>query len=564
MSDALPETGKAAPPPSLELTIQPGGRGDTVVVIAKIGDDEVYRDKLDLNRANQRSKFARAIHQALPRFTPAEIDSQLLKLRQDLERQTESEQVKAPEHDGDEVETSGITRPELIIRRGFVGMAIPRLIPSPGGPVGVWTLYANHNGKRTATELEPSVIAGTDPLHVDPFPCDPSFADVAELRVWSKASRNDWLAGNDRVTTAAAFIAVMDRIDRYVELPNDDGQGGVGHAATLALWVLMTYTYPIFQAVPYLYLAGPAGSGKTRTMDLIGRMAFRPMFSSNTTAANLFRSLHTRGGTLLLDEAERLKDNNSPETRELNLVLLSGYRRGGRATRLEKIGDTHRSVRFDCYSPKLLACIRGLKPELSSRCISIRLSRAAAGSRRASRSLDDTPEDEQTVRDKLHAWTLENAATLLETDPPPTTLANRDAERWQPLLRIAKLTGDDELVETVIDHATKQVEQDVDDVTPEADPSLLAALHNLTATTPKVSPGDVLEAAKDIDPDAFTTDWNPRRVSSVLRRYGFRTVRNRGRRIYRLEADQIAAIAARYGYPIETDSSRSGANDGTF
>ena len=551
------------PPPSLELSIGDGGRGEAVTVIASIAGDELHRDQVNLNRADHRSRFARAIAKQLPRFKPAEIDSQLLKLQADAEaaaaREASDDRPK-----GDEMDACELTRPELIIRRGYVAVAVPRLLKTRSEPEGAWTLYAKSGSKRTATELEPSIIAGGTALYVHPFPYEPTAADVSELCVWSRASREAWTAGNVRPTTADAFIAVMERIERYIELPSDDEHGSIGHQVTLALWVMLSYCYPVFPAVPYLYLAGPAGSGKTRTMDLMGRMVFRPMFSSNTTAANIFRSLHSRGGVLLLDEAEQLKDDRSPETGDINSILLSGYRRGGRATRMEAAGDTFRPVSFDVYSPKLLACIRGLPPALSSRCITLRLSRAAAGSQAAARSLDDSPSEEQSVRDILHAWTLEHSAELLDTPPPATTLANRDAERWEPLFRIAAMTGDEGLIGTLIDHAARQVEAETDDATPEADPSLLAALYVLTRTQPKVAPGDVLEEARNIDPDAFTTDWNPRRVSAVLRRYGFRTVRNNGRRIYRLDAAAVRNTATRYGYPIEVSASDTEGTDEAF
>ena len=301
-------------------------------------------------------------------------------------------------------------------------------------------------------------------------------------------------------------------------------------------------------------------------MDVIGRMVFRPMFSSNTTAANVFRSLHTRGGTLLLDEAERLKDDRSPDMAEINNVLLSGYRRGGRATRMEPAGDTFRPVAFDVYSPKLLACIRGLSPALASRCISLRLSRASAGSPRAARSLEDSPAEEQRIRDLLHCWALEHGPQLLDTPPPKSTLANRDAERWQPLFRIAALSSDSQMLDFVIGHAARQIENDTDDATPEADPSLLSALCELVRTSPKVTPGDVLEAAKDIDLDAYEDGWNARRVSAVLRRYGFRTTRRHGKRLYAVNASHVADVATRYGYevttpPTETTQDATGVGD---
>ena len=557
MSEATQDPG---PPPALELAVGDEGRGGNVTVIASVAGDELHRDLLNLNRADHRSRFARMLHGLLPRFGPPEIESQLLKLLSDLERTNKP--PDAPERSGNELDALEMTRPELIFRRGFAAITVPRLVEGRTGPEGIWTLYADRAGKRSAGELEPAIVMGDTALHVHPMPLDPNIADVAELNRWSKSSRAEWLAGGDRVTTDAVIQAINARIDRYIELPADplaaESVGNFGHAATLTLWVLLSYCYPIFPAVPYLYLAGPAGSGKTRTMDLLGRMVFRPMFSSNTTAANVFRSLHARGGTLLLDEAERLKDDRSPETAEISSILLSGYRRGGRANRLEPSGDSFRSVSFDVYSPKLLACIRGLPPALSSRCINVRLSRAAAGSPRAGRSLDDAPEDEQRLRDLLHRWTLDNAARLIDTSPPASTLANRDAERWEPLFRIASLSTNPNLVDFVIDHAARQIETDTEDATPEADPSLLSALHDCLRTTPRVSPGDVLEAARDLDPDAFDGDWNARRTSAVLRRYGLRTTRSNRKRYYDVSPDRVADIATRYGYEIVSEASGDG------
>lgn len=153
----------------------------------------------------------------------------------------------------------------------------------------------------------------------------------------------------------------------------------------------------------------------------------------------------------------------------------------------------------------------------------------------------------------LSLWVLlmEHSARLLDTPAPASTLANRDAERWEPLLRIAVLTGQRELVGWMLDHAARQIETDTEDATPEADPSLLSALFQLTSTTPRVTPGDVLATAKEIDEEAFDDHWNARRVSHVLRRYGFRTARSNGKRIYRTTPTLVESIARRYGYEVD-------------
>ena len=103
-----------------------------------------------------------------------------------------------------------------------------------------------------------------------------------------------------------------------------------GTIATLALWVILTYGYPAFDAVPYLMLTGPYDSGKSRVMDLLERMGFRPFADDNPSAATIFRRLHANGGTLLFDEAERLKDPKHSETWP---ALLAGYRKGASVNR---------------------------------------------------------------------------------------------------------------------------------------------------------------------------------------------------------------------------------------
>jgi len=70
------------------------------------------------------------------------------------------------------------------------------------------------------------------------------------------------------------------------------------------------------------------------------------------SAAALFRTLHDRGGTLLLDEAERLGESGD-DVAELRSILLAGYKRGGRASRLE-CGDDNRyhMCEFQVFGPK--------------------------------------------------------------------------------------------------------------------------------------------------------------------------------------------------------------------
>ena len=45
----------------------------------------------------------------------------------------------------------------------------------------------------------------------------------------------------------------------------------------MAFWAMLTYCYQAWDAVPYLYIGGPLGSGKSRLFEVLGRLAFRPL-----------------------------------------------------------------------------------------------------------------------------------------------------------------------------------------------------------------------------------------------------------------------------------------------
>jgi hypothetical protein len=83
---------------------------------------------------------------------------------------------------------------------------------------------------------------------------------------WSPKARQEWLDGAAAPNPADLFRRLCDQITRFVYLPPDRGAGTV---ATLALWIILTYIYYVFDAVPYLNFGGPLGSGKTRQFEIL-------------------------------------------------------------------------------------------------------------------------------------------------------------------------------------------------------------------------------------------------------------------------------------------------------
>lgn len=103
--------------------------------------------------------------------------------------------------------------------------------------------------------------------------------------------------------------------------------------------------YPVWSSVPYLSIGGPLSSGKTTLFKVLVRLCFRPLESSNLTAACLFHTFHGWGGTLLLDEGERLRDG-SPEASEVRSVLLTTEQRLAGNTVRRRIGVSRQFLRM--------------------------------------------------------------------------------------------------------------------------------------------------------------------------------------------------------------------------
>jgi hypothetical protein len=91
---------------------------------------------------------------------------------------------------------------------------------------------------------------------------------------------------------------IRDYIHRYLELPPS-------YEAISALYILLTWVYEFAPSLPYLRVIGDWGTGKTRYLQVVGSICFRPIFASGAaTPSPIFRILDQYRGTLVLDEAD--------------------------------------------------------------------------------------------------------------------------------------------------------------------------------------------------------------------------------------------------------------------
>ncbi|MCG3136719.1 MAG: hypothetical protein HJJLKODD_00555 [Phycisphaerae bacterium] len=526
--------------PSYELRYVPVGR--LVKLLIYRSDEVLHSDKLDVCRSSAREDFIDKATRIIPDLPRQQLSNYLLQIVNDLNR--------APAKPDGEIDVTRLIRPEIFHTDEVSGCAIPVISMGESGPVGQWMLYLRWaNGRREKIDLTDHIQTDSGRFWIHPQPTPPA---ITQSSGWSSQSRQFWLEDEPAPDPVGVFQELCRAVADYLDFP---AESAGGTTATLALWSILSYVYPAWSAVPYLAVGGPLGSGKSQVFEVLKRIVFRPLPSANMTAPALFRTLHERGGVLLLDEAERLRDG-SPEAGELRNILLSGYKRGTPAQRMESSGDgKFRTVTFDVYGPKAIACIGSLPEALASRCIRINMFRADPTSEKPRRRIDADPQRWADLRDNLHAIALEHGPTWLEladrSDVCPA-MSGRDYELWQPIMAIAAWLeglGADALLPLIQDHARQLIELNRDDTVPDADETLLKLLATsvLSSGHHVLTTNELLRRANETEPNTFK-HWSSRGITSTMKRYGIITSKNNGQRTFaKVTLSQLVKIERIYG-----------------
>jgi hypothetical protein len=121
--------------------------------------------------------------------------------------------------------------------------------------------------------------------------------------------------------SAAALVAeIQSYIHRYVDLTPL-------FERITSYYVLFTWVYDAFPELPYLRVRGDYGSGKSRFLQVVGSVCYKPIFASGaSTVSPLFRMIDAVRGTLLIDEGDfRFSDAQAEIVKILNNGNASGF-----------------------------------------------------------------------------------------------------------------------------------------------------------------------------------------------------------------------------------------------
>lgn len=278
---------------------------------------------------------------------------------------------------------------------------------------------------------------------------------------WSKESVTAFLK---REKAPLSFLEVFDStlnvLRYYIDL------NSAPLYKVTALWLLGTYFYRMFKAYPYYNIVGLMSSGKSKLLELCSLIAFNGELLMGSTPAFIIRSIHDNCSTIFLDEAEKLKDTTSPESQTLILMLNSGYKNG---VRIGKMNASDKSkgwnqVRYDPYSPKMIAGINNISDTLISRSINVTLI-ASDNTEIKNREIIEEADVFRNIKDGMYFAVMNHFKLVREAynTISEDSISGRNWEVWKPLLAIAcvidELRGDGvpDLYQEILDYAKSKI-----------------------------------------------------------------------------------------------------------
>jgi hypothetical protein len=345
----------------------------------------------------------------------------------------------------------------------------------------------------------------------------------------------------------ALLSAIKDLFAMYIEFSDEQLY------SFFTLWSIGTYCFPLFNTYPYVHLIGLMQSGKSKLLSLCCCLSFNGFHSADITTACLFRLIEETRGSLFIDEAETLSSRRGSEA--VRGILLSGYRKGGKAYRAERDSDGNFVPRaYDVYGPKMMANIEGLEEVLASRCITVTMQRGVNKEIVNSEINIDYPGWQQ-IRDRIYPFIMvnwEEIRRVYNELQNEAEIFGRERELWKPILALAKFFGNEVYAEMKALAVDKVAERNNNSVTEEQ--VLLETLLSLVTDHGFYNLKEIsIAMASRLD----CCSWlDPRRVARLLRTLGFTKTRRMAQGTeFKLETENVKATARRLGVSVDSADS---------
>jgi hypothetical protein len=311
--------------------------------------------------------------------------------------------------------------------------------------------------------------------------------------------------------TTVQLLGEMNQfVRRYADLPED-------WLDIICLYVLLSWVYDRFTAVPYLRFLGEPGTGKTRLLQVCSSISYKgTIVSGNITGPALFRTIDLVRGTMAVDEADF---RNSAEWSEIIKVLNNGYTVGTPVIRCNK--NTFDPECFHVFGPKIISTRNRFEDEATeTRCLTLE-TREQKVSPHIPLQLPLTFDQEAlALRNKLLKWRFDNFHRVTVKEEG---LRNLFARSGQIGASLAAVAPDEQWMKKLVDFL-----QRFDESRNEESPKgmVVRALKRMSLATflsPPRTSAKVGEIAESVNSERKELGLEPltdRKVGGILRSLG--------------------------------------------
>lgn len=265
----------------------------------------------------------------------------------------------------------------------------------------------------------------------------------------------DYLEHGKTVKASLLFTRIISFLKKFIVVSDN-------FYYVLVLYILMTYIYVLFQVIPYLWLNGERGTGKSTIMKLLNKLCFNPLYCSNITSANIFRQIDNDGSTIIIDEFEKMYGEDKQEIIKL---LNQGFNKDAVVSRC--VGQNNQVKKFRSFSPKIMGGISNIDDVLFERCIKYTTEKVKGAKITRFRETKEQKEEIDAIVQDLYIFGYNYAEKIKkiydseEIEYEGNNL--REDDLWNPLLCISKIIDDEDssiqVTHKILEYAKKLSEE---------------------------------------------------------------------------------------------------------
>lgn len=316
-----------------------------------------------------------------------------------------------------------------------------------------------------------------------------------------------------------------------------------------AHYVLLSWVYEDFEALPYLRVRGDYGSGKSRFLKTVGALIQKPIFASGASSvSSLFRMLDAFRGTLVLDESDfRATD----EKADIAKILNNGNARGFPVLRTEQVGAGQEFAprAFDVFGPKILATRRYFEDTaLESRCITEELVQGRIRQNVPLALPESFEAEAEKLRNRLLLWRFLNAGKRKAREASLSGLEPRVAQVFAPLYSTAL---DEGARKRILDRATEAGRRLAAERGESLEADLVSVIRELQEAGEVLAVSAIARRFQERFGEEYDRKVTPRWVGFVLRRRLFLHPR-KSRGVYAIgrgDLPRLRRLCERYSPP---------------